>query len=253
MKIIMYFFTLLLSTKVWAQEPETFSLVEEGSKISKESVSPVGSVDDKGEVKWTYPPGYFEQKEQEMKKELQRKSAAETEAEKRKLKEIMKKKMDNFKERTIASSEPVFNPADDSGRQIKGTAQVLGYYYGANIALLYRQGHWSYGVMGKYSASSNVDTGSRDSVMGLLGQGAYHLFPRWYTDSLSHKVLDPYVNFALGFGSSSSSSGALVTTGLGASYPLSKGFKAYGEYEIMMFEDANKVHGSYSLGLSWEF
>lgn len=249
----MYFLTLLLALPSFGQEPVDFSLVEEGKTI--DGSAPVGSVDEKGEVKWIYPPGYFEKKERAMKEALKKKSAAETEAEKRRLQEQMKLKMDSLKARTIASEkkEPDFKLASNEGKQIKGTAHILGYYYGANLSLLWRKGHWSYGIMGKYAASSNADTGSKESLVGVLGQGQYHLFPRWYTDSSSHKVLDPFITFAGGYMTSSSEGGLGLTTGLGASYPLSKGFKAYGEYEIMMFKNMDGVHGSYSLGLSWEF
>jgi opacity protein-like surface antigen len=101
---------------------------------------------------------------------------------------------------------------------------------------------------------NNPDTQVKYNMMGLLGLGEYHFFPRWYTESSSHKVLDPYVFMGAGYATTDNSqSGLGLTTGVGASYGLTNGFKVYGEYEILMFKKTDNIYGSYSIGIGWEF
>ena len=257
MKVIIYFFMLFMALTVKAADATDFSLVPEGSKEEKTD-NPIGQVDEKGEIQWKYPEGYFEKKQQAMENALKIKKQQEVEAEKRRLQDILNKKMERLnQERSLASEEdktPKFVPASNSGRQVKALAHILGYYYGSNVSVLWRKGHWSYGVMGKYSMASNPDTNTKENLFGVLGQGQYHFYPRWYTDSTFHKVLDPYAVVSGGYLSSDKDSAGLgITTGLGASYPLQKGFKVYGEYEMMFFKSLDKLHGSYSVGISWEF
>ena len=258
--VIAYILSVIFSSVAIAQATEEFSLMPEQSYDTEKTMEkPVGTVNDQGNIEWKYPPGYFEKQKEEMRRELEEKKKKEIQAEREKLKKILeakKKEMDEIKKRSVASEGPNFIPGPNKGQFIKGTVHLLGYYYGANLASLWQEDQWSYGVQGKVAIINNPDTNSTFTTFAVMALTQYHFFPRWYTSSPKEKFLDPYAFLSLGGASTTKNTGEVGvagTTGLGASYGLTSNVKAFGEYEIFYYKELSGLSGSYSLGIIWEY
>lgn len=258
MKYFLLLITSVFLTSIPSWAAEDFNLIPSSSHETSET-KPMGAVNDQGEIEWKYPPGYFDKKKQELVQDMEEKKEKELAKEKARMKaaiEAKNKEIEAIKKRAVASQGPSFIPGKNKGRVIKGTVHLLGYYYGANLGALWQEDQWAFGFQFKGAVMSNPDTNTSITAFGAMGLAQYHFFPRWYTNSPKTKTLDPYTFVGAGVAAPSNnlgSAGLGLTTGLGASYPLSSTVKAFGEYEIFLLKEFKDLSGSYSMGLTWEF